>query len=145
MGLVSKVEIKQLTSLKSGMADFYTPQASHETMLVQVAPNANDDLFVHHWQTDQLLVVRGAFVLVVLQNRKYQYIALSQEFPSVAIIPPGIPHGAINFNDYPCLVVNAVLRHGEACDRDYRPLKRPFPYDLVAARNAIASLYPISA
>jgi hypothetical protein len=29
---------------------------------------AIDDLFVHHFQTDQLLVVRGSFVLVVRRH-----------------------------------------------------------------------------
>lgn len=53
-----KVEIRYLSSIKNGMAKFYTPQSSHETMLVQIAAGAIDDLFVHHFQTDQLLVVR---------------------------------------------------------------------------------------
>jgi uncharacterized RmlC-like cupin family protein len=146
MGLVSRVEVRNLISVKSGMAEFYTPQSSHETMLVQVAGGANDDLFVHHFQTDQLLVVRGSFVLVILQNRKYDYIGLSDRQPAVVKIPKGIPHAAINFSDEPCLMVNAVLRHGETCEKDYRPLPRPFPYDLIAARNALEALdYPICA
>jgi uncharacterized RmlC-like cupin family protein len=117
------------------MAEFYTPQASDETMLVQVEPFAHDELFVHHFQTDQLLVVRGSFVLVVLQNRQYRYIPLSEQQPAVVRIPPNVPHGAINFSADPCVMVNAVLRHGPACERDYRPLKRPFPYDLDQARQ----------
>jgi hypothetical protein len=101
---------------------------------------------VHHFQTDQLLVVRGSFVLVILQNRKYDYIGLSDRQPAVVKIPKGIPHAAINFSDEPCLMVNAVLRHGETCEKDYRPLPRPFPYDLIAARNALEALdYPICA
>jgi uncharacterized RmlC-like cupin family protein len=137
MALASSVEIRYLTSMKSGMAEFYTPQSSHETMLVQVAAGAEDDLFVHHFQTDQLFVVRGSFVLVVLQNRQYQYIPMSDKRPAVVKIPPNVPHAAINFRDEPCLVVNAVLRHGAPCDRDYRPLRRPFPYDLAAAKAAL--------
>lgn len=146
MSLVSSVEIRLLTSVKGGMAEFYTPQSSHETMLVQVAAGAIDDLFVHHFQTDQLLVVRGSFVLVVLQNRKYQYIPLSEHYPAVVTVPKGTPHGAINLSSEPCVMVNAVLRHGAICDRDYRPIARPFPYDLMAARSALAELlYPASA
>lgn len=140
MSLVNQVEVRPLASVKGGMAEFYPPQASHETMLVQVAAGALDDLFVHHFQTDQLLVVRGTFILVVLQNRCYQYIGLSDRYPAVARIPRGIPHGAINLSGEPCLLVNAVLRHGPACDRDYRPLKPPFPYDLVAAGSALNHL-----
>jgi uncharacterized RmlC-like cupin family protein len=130
MGLSRQVEIRHLESLASGMAKFYTPQASNETMLVQVDAGAIDQLFVHHFQTDQLLVVRGQFVLVVLQNRRYDYILLSEREPKVVQIPPGVPHGAVNLTTEPCILVNAVLRHGPTCERDYRPLKSPFPYDM---------------
>ncbi|MFM6405153.1 MAG: cupin, partial [Microcystis sp.] len=46
-----KVEIRYLSAMKNGMAEFYTPQSSHETMLVQIAAGVIDDLFVHHFQT----------------------------------------------------------------------------------------------
>lgn len=146
MALVRQVEIRTLDSFQGGMAQFYTPQSSHETMLVQVAPQTIDDLFVHHGQSDQLLVVRGSLVLVILQNRRYRYIALSQQQPQVVQIPPGVPHGAINLSDDPCVLVNAVLRHGEPHPRDYRPLKLPFPFDLGAAKQALDQLpTPVSA
>ncbi len=137
MALVRQVEIRTLDSFQGGMAQFYTPQSSHETMLVQVAPQTIDDLFVHHGQTDQLLVVRGSLVLVILQNRRYRYIALSQQQPQVVQIPPGVPHGAINLSDDPCVLVNAVLRHGDPHPRDYWPLTLPFPFDLGAAKQAL--------
>jgi uncharacterized RmlC-like cupin family protein len=130
MGLIKGVEIRRLESIKGGMAQFYTPQSSHETMLVQIPPGTLDDLFVHRFQTDQLLVVRGSFVLVVLQNRRYQYIPLSEQEPMVVTIPPGVPHGAINLSAESCVLVNAVLRHGCTHERDYRPMKPPFPYNL---------------
>lgn len=139
MSLVRSIEIRALDSFQGGMAQFYTPQSSHETMLVQVAPQTIDDLFVHHFQTDQLLVVRGSMVLVVLQNRRYQYVPLHEREPKVVKIPPGVPHGAINLSDDPCVLVNAMLRHGAPCDRDYRPLQVPFPFDLDAAREALAA------
>jgi hypothetical protein len=137
MGLIRSIEIRQLESIKGGMSQFYTPQASHETMLVQIPPGTVDDLFVHRFQTDQLLVVRASFVLVVLQNRHYQYIPLCEDQPMVVKIPPGVPHGAINLSAEPCVLVNAVLRHGAAHERDYQPLKRPFPYDLEAAQATL--------
>lgn len=140
MALVRQVEIRTLDSFQGGMAQFYTPQSSHETMLVQVAPQTIDDLFVHHGQTDQLLVVRGSLVLVILQNRRYRYIPLSQQWPQVVQIPPGVPHGAINLSDDPCVLVNAVLRHADPHPRDYRPLKLPFPFDLGAAKQALDQL-----
>lgn len=137
MGLSKSVEIHPLNSTISGTTEFYTPLSSHETMLVQVHPHTADDLFVHHFQTDRLLVVRGSFVLVVLQNRQYRYIPLSDRYPAVVTIPPGVPHSAINLSDEPCVMVNAVLRHGDPCDRDYRPLKPRIPYDLAAAKAAV--------
>jgi dTDP-4-dehydrorhamnose 3,5-epimerase-like enzyme len=136
MALAKQIEIHALASIKGGMAQFYTPQSSHETMLVQIPSGTIDDLFVHHFQTDQLLVVRGGFVLVVLQNRRYQYIYLHEDKPQVLRIPPGIPHGAINISDRECVLVNAVLRHGPAYEKDYRPLKRPFAYDMAQVAQA---------
>ncbi len=134
MGLRAGIETHQLESIHSGMAQFYTPQSSDETMLVQIAGNTIDELFVHRYQTDQLLVVRGSFILVVLQNRKYDYIYLSEDDPKVVKIPPGVPHGAINLSSEPCVMVNAVLRHGDPHERDYRPIPRPFPYDVARAQ-----------
>jgi hypothetical protein len=146
MGLKRQVEIRQLDSIKGGMVEFYTPQASHETMLAQVPAQMIDDLFVHHFQTDQLLVVRGSMVLVILQNRQYQYIPLSDRHPVVVKIPPGIPHGAINLKPEPCVLVNAVLRHGAAYEKDYRPLRKPFPYDIAKAEALLSALEaPLSA
>jgi hypothetical protein len=146
MGLKRQVEIRQLDSIKGGMVEFYTPQASHETMLAQVPAQMIDDLFVHHFQTDQLLVVRGSMVLVILQNRQYQYIPLSDRHPTVVTIPPGIPHGAINLKPEPCVLVNAVLRHGAVHEKDYRPLQKPFPYDIARAEALLLRLEaPLSA
>ncbi|MGB7439711.1 MAG: hypothetical protein WA919_01470 [Coleofasciculaceae cyanobacterium] len=134
MGLINQIEVRQLESVKGGMTEFYTPQSSHETMLVQIPPGTIEELFVHRFQTDQLLVVRGSFVLVVLQNRCYRYIPLSEAQPVIAKIPPGILHGAINLNSEPCVLVNAVLRHGLVHEQDYRPRRKPFPYDLEEAQ-----------
>jgi mannose-6-phosphate isomerase-like protein (cupin superfamily) len=141
MSLINRVEIRLLDSIKGGMVEFYTPQSSHETVLAQVPAHMIDDLFVHHFQTDQLLVVKGSMVLVVLQNRQYQYIPLSDRHPTVVTIPPGVPHGAINRKSEPCLLVNAVLRHGAPHPSDYRPLTRkPFPYDLEKAEALLMEL-----
>jgi len=144
--LPNRVEIRLLDSIKGGMVEFYTPQSSHETILVQVPPYMIDDLFVHHFQTDQLLVVRGSMMLVVLQNRQYHYIPLSDRHPTVVTIPPGVPHGAINLSSEPCVLVNAVLRHGVAHAKDYRPLKKPFLYDLAKAEALLLGIeVPLSA
>lgn len=140
MSKVRGIEIRQLESIKGGMVEFFTPQASHETMLVQIAPHTVDDLFVHKSQTDQLLVVKGQFVLVSLINKQYQYIPLSEDYPVVVTIPPGVLHGAINLSSQPCFVVNAVLRYRPAQERDYITRGRPFPYDLEAAAQALLQL-----
>ena len=130
MSLSKGVEIHQLTSVKAGMVQFYTPQSSNETMLVQIPPNTIDDMFVHKYQTDQLMVVRGNFTLVILHNGKYQYISLSDSQPQVVNIPPLVPHAAINLGGEPCMLINAVIRHGKSHPADYRPIEAPFPYDL---------------
>ena len=137
MGLVNTIGIKPLESTESGMAQFFTPQTSHETMMVVVPAGAKDHLFVHRYQTDQLFVVSGQMVLVVLQNRQYRYVSLSAWSPHVVTIPPGIPHGAVNLSEKPCVVVNAVLRHGAPHERDYRALKSPYAYDLVHIREVM--------
>jgi oxalate decarboxylase/phosphoglucose isomerase-like protein (cupin superfamily) len=138
------IEIRYLESIKGGMAQFFTPQASNETMLVQVPAGAIDDLFVHKSQTDQILVVRGEFILVTLIDKKYQYIPLSDKRPAVVIIPPGVLHGVINFSSEPCVVVNAVLRHRPVQPMDYVTRGRPFPYDLVAAKAALEEFNSIN-
>ncbi len=140
MSLVRGIEISPLASVKGGMIDFYTPQSSHETMLVQIPPETIDDLFVHKSQTDQILLVKGRFVLVTLIDRQYHYTPLSEDRPVVVKIPPGVLHGAINLDPEPCVVVNAVLRHRPAQERDYLPHKRPFPYDIAAVKAALAEI-----
>lgn len=140
MSLARGIEIRALTSTKGGMTDFYTPQTSDQTILVQIPPHTIEDLFVHKNQTDQLLVVKGRFVLVTLINRCYEYVVLSDRTPVVAIIPPGVLHGAINLDLEPCVVVNAVLRHGEPNKRDYIPHQPPIPYNLAIVRATLAQL-----
>jgi dTDP-4-dehydrorhamnose 3,5-epimerase-like enzyme len=140
MSLVRGIEISPLTSVKGGMTEFYTPQSSHETILVQIPPGTIDDLFVHKSQTDQILLVKGRFVLVTLVDRQYQYTPLSEHQPVVVKIPPGVLHGAINLDPEPCVLVNAVLRHKPAQERDYLPHKRPFPYDIAAVKAALAEI-----
>jgi len=140
MSSVRGIEVRSLASVKGGMAEFYTPQSSHETMVVQIPPQTIDDLFVHKSQTDQLLVVKGRFVLVTLINRRYQYIGLSDRRPVVVKISPGVLHGAINLDPEPCVLVNAVLRHKPVQERDYLPWKRPFPYDITAVKELLAEL-----
>ena len=134
------IEIRALTSTKGGMTDFYTPQTSDQTILVQIPPHTIEDLFVHKNQTDQLLVVKGRFVLVTLINRCYEYVVLSDRTPVVAIIPPGVLHGAINLDLEPCVVVNAVLRHSEPNERDYIPHQPSVPYNLAIVRATLAQL-----
>lgn len=113
---------------------------SQETTLVNIAPGTVEDLFVHHYQTDQILVVQGSVVLITLQDRQYQYILLRGEQPTLVKIPPGVPHGAINLSRKPCVAINSILRHGPAHERDYRPVKKPFPYDLSLVRELLTGL-----
>jgi dTDP-4-dehydrorhamnose 3,5-epimerase-like enzyme len=129
MTLTKSIEVHPLESIKNGMVDFYTPQNSNQTMLVQISPHTVDDMFVHRHQTDQLMAVRGSMVLVVLLDRHYQYIVLSESQPMVVTIPPMVPHAAINLSDEPCMLINAVQYHGTPTDRDYKSMHPPLAYD----------------
>lgn len=124
---------------QAGVKEFRVP-SSHETNLVYIAPGTVEDLFVHRFQTDQLLVVRGQVVLAILQNRAYQYILMSERNPQVLKIPPGIPHGAINLTSQPCVAINSVIRHGEPNERDYRPLQQRIPYDLLMVQSLLTAI-----
>ncbi len=140
MALKIGISIEVLKSNQGGTTNFYTPISSDQTMLVEIPPHTIEDLFVHKFQSDRLFVVRGNFVLVVLHNKEYQYIPLTQNEPKIVTIPPGIPHSAINLSKKPCFVVNAVLRHGEIHEKDYRPMKPPFPYNLEKVKAALKEL-----
>lgn len=130
MPLARQIEVIPVTKNRSGRIDFFEPQASDETLLVEIPNGTVEDLFVHRNQTDQLMVVRGRLVIVVLENRRFRYLPLNEADCRMVRIPPGVPHGAINLSGQSCLVVNALLRHGPALERDYRPVPPPFPYDL---------------
>ncbi len=130
MGLINQVKCVDLKAMSKGGINFFTLQNSHETILVEVPPKTIDHLFCHRFQTDRLIVVRGSVVFVYLQDRKYHYLPLTQQLPTLVEIPPGIPHAAINLTTEPCLIVNAVIRHGIAHPKDYHPIKQPYPFDL---------------
>jgi uncharacterized RmlC-like cupin family protein len=121
---------------QAGVTEFRIP-ASHETNLVYIAPNTVEDLFTHHFQTDQLLVVSGSIVLVVLLNGDYHYIVMDDRHPRVVKIPPNIPHGVINLSPNVCVAVNSIIRHGAPDERDYRSIKPPFPYHLSRVRELL--------
>jgi len=130
MGILNKVEYIQLTQVKEDTIKFFTPVSSDETSLFEIPPQtADENLFCHRFHTDQLLVVRGSTVLVFLENRRYDYILLTQHQMRFVKIPPGIPHALINFSSESCLVLNALIRHGPAHPKDYQPIKKPFPFD----------------
>jgi Mannose-6-phosphate isomerase len=130
MGLIYKFECIKLAREQVKGITFFSTQSSDETVLFEIAPQTIDDLFCHHFQTDQLLVVRGSMVVVCLQNRQYHYILMSGRIPQVVKIPAGVPHLVINLGSEPCWVINALIRHGVFHPKDYQPVKKPFPLDM---------------
>jgi uncharacterized RmlC-like cupin family protein len=119
------------------------PETERETAIVNIPPGTIEDLFVHRYQTDRLIAIKGNAIIVVLQNRRYQYILMSESEPTLIEIPPGIPHAAINLSSQPCTVISSIIRHGPPHERDYRPLsKKPFPYNLDAVRALTAEAWP---
>lgn len=130
MGIINKIECIQLAQEKEDVVKYFTPLYSDETVLFEMPPQTADEcLFCHRFQTDQLLVMRGSMVLVSLQNRQYDYILLTQDQLLLIKIPPGIPHAVINLSSEPCLVLNAIIRHVSPHPKDYQPIKKPFPFD----------------
>ncbi|MDB9445462.1 cupin domain-containing protein [Anabaena sp. CS-542/02] len=130
-----RIEIRKLDSMTVGMVSFYSVADSNQTALVHIAGNFIDNMFVHRHQTDQLLVVKGQILITTLHNREYQYTFLSEKDPKIITIPPGVLHGAINLSEEPCIVVNAVLQHGQTNEKDYRPVKPPLPYNIDWAKK----------
>ncbi|MBD2695180.1 MULTISPECIES: hypothetical protein [Anabaena] len=130
-----RIEIRKLDSMTVGMVSFYSLASSNQTTLVHVSGNFIDNMFVHRHQTDQLLVVKGQILITTLHNREYQYTFLNEKEPTIITIPPGVLHGAINLSKEPCIVVNAVLQHGQSDEKDYRPVKPPIPYDIDWAKK----------
>jgi mannose-6-phosphate isomerase-like protein (cupin superfamily) len=129
MPLARRVEILPPQRSNSGHTTFSAPQISHETMIVEVGTDQTLELFCHRRQTDQLMVLRGAIDLIVLQEGRLRRIRLREDEASWVRIPPGVPHGAINLGRTPAAIVNAVLRHAPHDPRDYRP--RPVPLALL--------------
>jgi hypothetical protein len=129
MALARRVEILPPECSSSGHTSFSAPQISHETMIVELGTDQPFELFCHRRQTDQLMVLRGAIDLMVLQEGRLRRIRLREDEASWVRIPPGVPHGAINLGRTPAAIVNAVLRHGPHDPRDYRP--RPLPVALL--------------
>jgi hypothetical protein len=131
MALARQIEILPRQAAKAGATLFSAPRPSHETLIAEVSSSTSGELFCHRRQTDQLMVLRGAIELVVLQAGRLRRITLREDEPTWVRIPPGVPHGAINCGRQPAVVVNAVLRHGPSDPRDYQP--RPIPAALVLA------------
>lgn len=125
MALARQVEILPLQRSSMGHTSFSAPQASHETIITEVGTEAACELFCHRKQTDQLMVLRGAIDLMVLQEGQLRRIRLREDEAAWVRIPPGVPHGAINLGRTPAVIVNAVLRHGPHDPRDYRPRRVP--------------------
>jgi hypothetical protein len=125
MALSRTVELLPVERSLHGDALFSAPRTSDETLIAEISCGDSFELFCHRFQTDQLLVLRGAIDLVVLQNRQLRCIPLREDEATWVCIPPGVPHGAVNRGRLPALLVNAVLRHGPSDPRDYRPLPVP--------------------
>jgi oxalate decarboxylase/phosphoglucose isomerase-like protein (cupin superfamily) len=131
MPLARQIELLPRQAAMAGATLFSAPQPSNETLIAEVSTSPSGELFCHRHQTDQLMVLRGAIELVVLQAGRLRRITLREDEPTWVRIPPGVPHGAINCGRQPAVVVNAVLRHGPSDPRDYQP--RPIPAALAPA------------
>lgn len=135
MALSRQIEILPFSGSRSGEAFVSDPQPSDETLIAEISTQTTCELFCHRHQTDQLMVLRGAIDLVVLQEGRLRSIPLREDEGVWIRIPPGVPHGAINRCRTPALLVNAVLRHGPSDKRDY--VARQVPTALMADWRAL--------
>jgi len=131
MALHRQITLMPRQDSLAGATLFSEPLSSHETLIAEVSPRASAELFCHRRQTDQLMVLRGAIDLIVLEAGRLRRITLREDEATWVRIPPGVPHGAINRGRQNAVVVNAVLRHGPSDPRDYRA--RPVPATLAPA------------
>lgn len=138
MMIQQSIEILRCAGQDSGIAFFSEPIPSHETLIADVKATPHAELFCHRHQTDQLMVLSGSLDLIILQNRRFQFIRLQQNNRTWVRIPPRVPHAAIIRNNQTATVVNAVLRHGPVDPRDYQP--RPIPRALMPQWLALQSL-----
>jgi hypothetical protein len=129
--IINKVECIKLEKFKDEGLYSYSPLSSNQTILYELPPNSADDgLYCHRFQTDQLLVMRGCMVLVFIENRHKNYIFLNQNVPLLVTIPPKIPHAIMNPISEPCLYLNAIILHNTPHPKDYQPIQKPFPFDM---------------
>ncbi|MCP9926996.1 cupin domain-containing protein [Cyanobium sp. CH-040] len=135
MALSRRIELAPVSHNRAGATLFSEPLPSDETLIAEIGTDTSGTLFCHRRQTDQLRVLRGAFDLLVLEDRRLRRITLREDEPTWVRIPPGVPHGAINRGTTPAVVVNAVIRHGPSDPRDYRP--RPLPGALARQWEAL--------
>ena len=119
------IEIFRCANHDSGVAFFSDPLLCDETLIAEVKPSPNSDLYCHRNQTDQLMVLRGSLDLMILQNKTFQCIHLCDTDRLWVKIPPCIPHAAINRTSESVVLVNAIQRHGPVDPRDYKA--RPIP------------------
>jgi mannose-6-phosphate isomerase-like protein (cupin superfamily) len=120
MGFSPRVEILPITRSHSGTTSFLSQQESDETQVAEIGTERQLLLFCHRRQTDQLMVLRGAVDLVVLENGQLRCITLREDESQLVRIPPGVPHGAINRGPMHAVMVNAVLRHGPSDPTEHR-------------------------
>ena len=121
----NSIEVFQSFSHESGVAFFSDPLLCDETLIAEVKPSLNSDLYCHRNQTDQLMVLRGSLDLIILQNKTFECVHLCEKDRLWVRIPPYIPHAAINRTKESVMLVNAVRRHGPVDSRDYKA--RPVP------------------
>ena len=106
-----RIEILPIEPVLIGHTLLSSAPRGDETQIAEVAPRRPAELLCHRHQTSQLRVIRGAVDLIVLQNRRFQAIALREDEATWLVIPPGVPHAPINRGCLPAVLVNAVLHH----------------------------------
>ena len=112
MSQIGQVTIHSLSLKNSDRFQLCELSQSDNTMLLEIGAGVVEDLCIHHYQTNRILAVTGRLVMVVLQNKQYDYISLGVNSPDILTIPSGIPYGFINLDSTPCWAINDAVCHG---------------------------------
>ena len=135
MSQIGQVTIHSLPLKNSDRVQLCELPQSDNTMLLEVGAGVVGDLCIHQFQTNRIFAVTGSLVMVILQNKQYDYIFLGAHSANALTIPSGIPYGFINLGSTPCWAISDAIYHGSEHKMSlhgsgYRSLKPPFPYDI---------------
>lgn len=99
-----------------------------------------DTLFgeCHIAHTDQIKILNGKAIVLIIFDRKIHYIPLNQK-SDLLIIPASTWHSLINIDNSPLDYQNWMIDHKKPVAKDYYPAKTSHSFDLELANLAFVT------